>query len=123
MIVADARWLLEVLGEIGTVERFDSERSLALYLGMCPLVHQSGEYKGSKRPRQVNRRAKATMMTAVARHRERVAQSRAYYEKKKAEGKKHNQAVRALGRHLVRVMWAMLREDRDYKLREDTSRG
>ncbi|MFZ2348879.1 MAG: IS110 family transposase [Candidatus Bipolaricaulis anaerobius] len=108
----------ELAGEIGTMERFHSERSLALYLGMCPLDHQSGEYKGSKRPRQVNRRAKATLMTAVARHMERVPQSRAYYEKKKAEGKKHNQAVRALGRHLVRVMWAMLAQDRDYELRE-----
>ncbi|MBC7221323.1 IS110 family transposase, partial [Candidatus Bipolaricaulota bacterium] len=47
----------------------------------------------------------------------------AYYEKKRAEGKKHNQAVRALGRHLVRVMWAMFREDRDYELREDARRG
>ncbi|MBC7221309.1 hypothetical protein H5T55_07600 [Candidatus Bipolaricaulota bacterium] len=52
-------------------------------------------------------------MTAVARHMAKVPQSRAYYEKKRAEGKKHNQAVRALGRHLVRVMWAMFREDRD----------
>jgi len=113
----------ELAGEIGTMERFDSERSLALYLGMCPLVHQSGEYQGSKRPRQVNRRAKGAMMTAVARHMEQVPQSRAYYEKKRAEGKKHNQAVRALGRHLVRVMWAMLREDRDYELRENTPHG
>ncbi|MBC7220343.1 hypothetical protein H5T55_02490 [Candidatus Bipolaricaulota bacterium] len=71
----------------------------------------------------MNRRAKATMMTAVARHRERVPQSRAYYEKKKAEGKKHNQTVRGLGRHLVRVLGAMFRGDRDYELREDTPRG
>ena len=113
----------ELAGEIGTIERFQSDRSLALYLGMCPLDHQSGEYKGSKRPRQVNRRAKATMMTAVARHMESVPQSRASYEKKRAEGKKHNQAVRALGRHLVRVMWAMLRQNRDYELREDSSPG
>ncbi|MBC7221308.1 IS110 family transposase, partial [Candidatus Bipolaricaulota bacterium] len=48
----------ELAGEIGRMERFGSERSLALYLGMCPLDHQSGESKGSKRPRQVNRRAK-----------------------------------------------------------------
>ncbi len=41
-------------------------------------------------------------------------------ENKRAEGKKHNQAVRALGRHLVRVMWAMLTQDRDYELREDS---
>ena len=112
----------ELAGEIGTIDRFQSERSLALYVGMCPLDHQSGEYKGSKRPRQVNRRAKAAMMTAVARHMMKVPESRAYY-KKRAEGKKHNQAVRALGRHLVRVMWSMLTQDRDYELREDSCSG
>ncbi|MDQ6976636.1 MAG: hypothetical protein Q9M75_00830 [Ghiorsea sp.] len=31
-------------------------------------------------------------------------QSKAYYDKKRAEGKKHNQAVRSLARHLSRVI-------------------
>ena len=108
----------ELAGEIGTFDRFTSEASLALYLGMCPLDRQSGQFHGTKSPRQVNRRAKVAMMTAVARHIERVPESRAYYEKKRAEGKRHNQAVRALGRHLVRVMWSMLSQERDYELRE-----
>ena len=108
----------EPAGEIGTFDRFTSKASLALYLGMCPLDKQSGQFHGTKSPRQVNRRAKVAMMTAVARHIERVPESRAYYEKKRAEGKKHNQAVRALGRHLVRVMWSMLSQERDYELRE-----
>lgn len=108
----------ELAGEIGTVARFDSEAGLALYLAMCPLVQQSGEHHGSKRPRQVNRRAKAAMMTAVARHIDQVPESRAYYDKKRAEGKTHNQAVRALGRHLVRVIWSMLTQERDYEVRE-----
>jgi len=54
---------------------------------------------------------------AVAHHIWEVPESRASYKKKRAEGKKHNQAVRALGRHLVRVMWLM-RKARDYELRE-----
>jgi len=108
----------ELAGEIGTLERFASESSLALYLGMAALDNQSGQYHGSKRPRQVNRRAKAAMMTAVARHIECVPQSKAYYDRKRAEGKRHNQAVRALGRHLVRVIWSMLRQERDYELRD-----
>jgi len=108
----------ELAGEIGTFERFASEASLALYLGMCPLDRQSGQFHGTKSPKQVNRRAKAAMMTAVARHIERVPESRLYYEKKRAEGKKHNQAVRALGRHLVRVIWSMLSQERGYELRE-----
>ncbi|MCK4393792.1 transposase, partial [Candidatus Bipolaricaulota bacterium] len=108
----------ELAGEIGTTERFAGEGSLALYVGMSPLSKDSGQHHGSKSPRQVNQRAKAAMMTAVARHIACVPESKAYYDKKRAEGKKHNQAVRALGRHLVRVIWSMLKNERDYELRE-----
>ena len=109
----------ELAGEIGTPKRFASEGSLALYIGMSPLTHQSGAMSSSRSPRQVNRRAKAAMMTAVAHHISCVPQSRAYYHRKRAEGKTHNQAIRSLGRHLVRVIWAMLRDERDYEIRED----
>jgi transposase len=107
----------ELAGEIGAIERFGSEASLALYLGMAVLDNSSGTHTGTKRSRQVNRRAKAAMMIAVARHMEQVPRSRAYYDKKRAQGKTHNQAVRALGRQLVRVIWSMLKHQRDYKLR------
>ena len=107
----------ELAGEIGTLDRFQKEASLALYLGMAVLDKSSGKYKGSRRTRHVNQRAKFAMSTAVARHIEKVPQSRAYYDKKKAEGKSHNQAVRALGRHLVRVIWSMLTQRRDYEIR------
>jgi hypothetical protein len=112
--------IAELAGEIGTVERFDAEASLALYLGMSPLNDDSVKHHSSKSPRRVNRRAKAAMMTAVVRHIDCVPESRAYYDKKRDEGKKHNQAVRALGRHLVRVIWSMLKNGRDYELREVT---
>ena len=112
--------IAELAGEIGTIQRFDSEASLALYLGMCPLTHQSGDMSRARIPRQVNTRCKAAMMTTVARHIGCVPESRAYYDRKRAESKTHNQAIRALGRHLVRVIWAMLRDGRDYEIREDT---
>ena len=107
----------ELAGEIGAIERFATEASLALYLGMATLDRSSGTHTGSKRPRQVNTRAKAAMMIAVARHMEQVPRSRAYYDKKRAQGKAHNQAVRALGRQLVRVIWSMLKHQRDYEVR------
>jgi transposase len=112
--------IAELAGEIGTMERFDSEASLALYLGMCPLTHQSGDMSRARIPRQVNTRCKTALMTTVARHIGCVPQSKAYYDRKRTEGKTHNQAIRALGRHLVRVIWAMLRDGRDYEIREDT---
>jgi transposase len=107
----------ELAGEIGTLERFASEASLAVYLGMATLDNRSGNSDGAKPPRQVNMRAKAAMMVAVARHVEQVPTSRVFYEKKRAQGKTHNQAIRALGRHLVRVIWSMLKHGRDYELR------
>ncbi len=103
-------------GEIGTIARFRSEASLALYLGMASLDNSSGKFRGSKAPKHVNTRAKAAMMAAVDHHRKRVPQSQRYYEKKRAEGKKHNQAIRALGRHLCRVIFKMLTEERPYRI-------
>jgi transposase len=107
----------ELAGEIGTLERFASEASLALYVGMAALDNQSGQFRGTKKPRQVNTHAKAAMMVGVARHIAQVPASKAYYDKKRAQGKTHNQAIRALGRHLVRVIWALIKHQRDYEAR------
>jgi transposase len=104
----------ELSGEIGNASRFVKESSLALYLGMAALDNSSGQYHGTKAPRQVNRRAKAAMMVAVDRHRKQIPASQRYYEKKRAEGKGHNQAVRALGRHLCRIIFKMFKEQRSY---------
>ena len=108
----------ELAGEVGFVGRFASEASLALYVGMAVLDNRSGNYKGSRTARQVNTRAKAAMMTAVARHVNHCDESRRYYEKKRAEGKAHNQAIRSMGRHMVRVIWSMLKYQRDYEVRD-----
>jgi transposase len=40
----------ELAGEIGTIERFTSEASLSLYLGMSTLDNRSGRYQGTKAP-------------------------------------------------------------------------
>ena len=58
-------------------------------------------------------------MFCVARHMPCVGESRAYYDRKWGQGKRHNRALRELGRHLVRVIWRMLQDDRDYEMREN----
>ena len=108
----------ELAGEIGTLDRFKSDASLGLYVGMSPLDDSSGTYSGTKAPKQVNTRAKAAMMVAVDRHRKWVSESQQYYDKKRAEGKKHNQAIRSLGRQLCRVMYQLLKEERAYEIRD-----
>jgi len=109
----------EIAGEIGTIKRFKKESSLAIYLGMSPLDNSSGIKKGAKNPKQMNKHAKAAMMSAVDHHRKYSHESSKYYDKKRVEGKAHNQAIRSLGRHLVRVIYKMLIENRDYILREE----
>ena len=71
--------------------------------------------QGTKAPKHVNTRAKAAMMIGVDRHRKYVPESQRYYEKKRSEGKKHNQAIRALGRHLGPIIYKMLTEEREYQ--------
>ena len=109
----------ELAGEIGTIERFASEGSLCLYLGMSTLDNRSGKYQGTKAPKHVNTRAKAAMMIALDRHRKYVPESQRYYAKKRSDGKKHNQAIRALGRHLSHIIYKMLKEERDYEIRPE----
>jgi len=111
----------ELSGEIGALQRFGTEASLAVYLGMAPLDHSSGLNHRSKRPKCVNSRCQAALMTCIVRHMACVPESRAYYDRKRAQGKRHNQAVRALGRHLVRVIWRMLNDERDYEIRSESS--
>jgi transposase len=108
----------ELAGEIGTLDRFAGEASLAVYLGMANLDNSSGTRQGARAPGQVNKRAKAAMMTGVDRHRKQVPESQRYYEKKRAEGKSHNQAIRALGRHLCRVLYRMLKHAEPYRIGE-----
>jgi hypothetical protein len=58
------------------------------------------------------------MMTAIAHHIRSVPESKIYYNKKRREGKKHNQAVRSLGRHMVRVIWSMIKHDQFYRIKD-----
>ncbi len=86
-----------LVGEIGTIHRFDSESALAVYIGVACLDHQSGTtLKRGKPARHVHKLAQAAMLTATDRHRHFCPESQAYYQKKRAEGKTHNQALRAL---------------------------
>ena len=107
----------ELAGEIGTLKRFESEGSLALYLGMTNLDNSSGKQKGSKRNLATNRHAKNAMITATMKHVMYTDESKKYLNKKLSEGKRYQQAIRSIGRHLVRVIWSMIQNDRSYEIR------
>lgn len=106
----------ELAGEIGNIERFKNEASLAVYLGVAPLDRSSGKRVSARLPRQINPRARAALIIAMVHHMQTVPTSRAFYDRKRVEGKTHMQALRALARHMVRIIFSMLTNNRDYRL-------
>ena len=87
-----------------------------VYLGVAPLDKSSGKRTSAKLPRQVNPRARNALLIATIHHMRQVQESRAFYDRKRIQGKSHMQATRALARHLVRVIFAMIKNDRDYRI-------
>lgn len=107
----------ELIGEIGTFDRFATESALAVYMGMAPLDHSSGLRMKGRKPKCVNSRCQLALMTCIARHIHCIPQSKTHYDRKREQGKSHSQAIRALGRHLVRVIWQMMKTGREYEVR------
>ena len=100
----------------GDISLFDSADRLADVSGLAPVPRDSGRISGNlKRPRRYDRRLlRACYLSAQIAIRTDFA-SRTYYDRKRAEGKTHTQAVLALARRRLNVLWAMLRDHRTYQ--------
>ena len=110
-------------GEIGDIRRFNRESQLAVYCGVACIDDDSGKSKKTKAVYKANRICKATMIEIAGCTIRYVQESKAYYEKKRAEGKDHNHALRCLARQLIKVIFKMLKEDRDYIVKEEIKKA
>lgn len=104
----------EFVAEVGSIERFASSDALAAAAGMAPVLRESGSSSHRRRSRRGNGVLKRALyrsaFSASAHH----APSREFYRRKRAEGKTHHQALIALARRRINVLWAMLRDGRAY---------
>lgn len=100
----------------GDISAFGNAERLAAVAGLAPVPRDSGRIRGNlKRPRRYNRRLlRACYLAAMISVRTDPA-SRTYYDRKRAEGKRHTQAVLALARRRINVQRAMLRDHRHYQ--------
>ena len=104
-----------ILAEIGDGARFANGARLASYAGLAPVTRQSGSsLRGEARSRRGNHRLKNAMFLAAFASLRDPA-SRAFYDRKRAEGKKHNAAVICLARRRCDVILAMLRSRTPYQ--------
>jgi transposase len=82
------------IGEVGDINRFEREDQLAVYCGVACLNDDSGKIRKTRAVYKANKICKATMIKIAGCTIRYVPQSKAYYEKKRTEGKKHNHALR-----------------------------
>jgi len=108
-----------ILGEIGDVNRCPELEKLVAYAGIDPTVYENDQFGAtevhmSKRGSPYLRRA---LWLAANMARQHDRELKAYYHKKKQEGKHHNTVVGALCRKLLARIYVVLQEERPYVVR------
>lgn len=100
----------------GDMSRYGSADRLASMAGVAPTPRDSGSVSGNlHRPRRYHRGLQRVFYTSALISIRNCDASRRFYERKRAEGKRHVQAVLALARRRVNVLWALIRDGRCYQ--------
>ncbi|MFJ3540268.1 IS110 family transposase [Streptomyces sp. NPDC090109] len=106
----------------GDMSIFGTPDRLAGFGGVAPVPRDSGKISGNlRRPQRYNRRLQRVLYTSALFSIRRSDESRRFYDRKRSEGKRHTQAVLALARRRVNVLWALLRDGRCYELTPPTT--
>jgi len=98
----------KLIGETGDPSRFRSADAFAMLAGVAPIPASSGQTRRMRLNRGGNRqlnRALHSIALAQAWHH---APAREYIARRRAEGKTWREAMRALKRHLARVVFRLL---------------
>jgi transposase len=102
---------------------FANADRLAGFAGLAPAPWDSGRIRGNlHRPRRYHRGLNRVFCYSAMISIRTCPESKDFYDRKRAEGKKHTQAVLALARRRVNVLWALLRDNRAYEPRTARSR-
>jgi transposase len=99
----------------GDLAAFPSAGHLAAAAGLVPVPNDSGRRAGNlHKPRRYSRPLRRVLYLSAQTSMMRDGPSRDYYLKKRQHARTHNQAVIALARRRVDVLWALLRDNRTY---------
>jgi transposase len=105
-----------IIGEIGDLSRFPNVASVIAYAGLDPTVTESGTIT---KKRSVSKKGSKYLRTAIWQgavyslvHN---PQLRAFYEKKRAEGKPKQVAIGAVANKLTRIIYAVLKSGQEFQ--------
>lgn len=104
-----------LLVSAGDLAAFPSAGHLAAAAGLVPVPNDSGRRTGNlHKPRRYSRPLRHVLYLAAQTSMMRDGPNRDYYLKKRQHGRTHTQAVIALARRRLDVLWALLRDNRTY---------
>lgn len=98
---------------------FTSTAALASYAGLAPITRQSGtSIKSERVSHSGNKRLKRALFLSAFASIRFDPSSRDYYDRRRAQGKRHNQALIALAHQRLTVLFAMIRDGSLYDVPE-----
>ncbi|MDQ0846497.1 hypothetical protein QFZ68_006177 [Streptomyces sp. V1I6] len=109
------RTAARILIDVGDGSGFTTAGHLAAYAGLAPVTRSSGSsIRGEHPSRRGNKQLKRAFYLAAFASLSQP-ESRAYYDRKRREGKHHIAALIALARRRIDVLFAMLRDGTFYQ--------
>ena len=97
------------------LEAFASSGRLASYAGLVPVPRDSGRVTGNNhRPKRYHRPLRNVFYMMALSSLRTNGPSKVFYQRKRDENKIHTQALLALARRMVDVLWALLRDNRTF---------
>jgi transposase len=101
----------KLLGELGPIERFDTDAQLARHAGVAPLEASSGKHRRHRLDRGGNRQLNCALHRIAITQARVHPPARAYLERKQSEGKSRREALRCLKRQLARTVYNTLKSE------------
>ncbi|HET7830265.1 MAG TPA: IS110 family transposase [Candidatus Limnocylindrales bacterium] len=98
----------KLLGETGDVARFRSADAFAMLAGVAPIPASSGQTQRMRLNRGGNRQLNRALHGIALAQVRTYPPAQAFIARKRAEGKSWREALRALKRHLARVVFRLL---------------
>ncbi|MFI9063873.1 IS110 family transposase [Streptomyces sp. NPDC053429] len=98
------------------MDAFRSAGRLAGVAGLAPVPRDSGRISGNmRRPHRYHRRLLRVFYLSAQIAARFCPTSKIFYDRKRAEGKSHKQAILALARRRLDVLWALIRDQRTFE--------
>ncbi len=101
----------KILARVGDVHRFRSAAAFASYTGTAPIEVSSGDVVRHRLSRAGDRQLNCCLHTMAITQIRHDGPGRSYYQRKRADGKSHKEALRCLKRRLSDIVYRRLIAD------------